>query len=411
MGLGERQRAAAGADADRRGWQGRRLRGSRRGKGSARAAICYGKSTDILWSVPVKVLGIETSCDETAAAVVIRDADGAGRIASDVILSQVDAHAVFGGVVPEIAARAHVEALDRVIAAAMGEASLGFADLDAVAATAGPGLIGGVIVGLTTAKAVALAASKPLVAVNHLEGHALTARLTDGIGFPYLLLLVSGGHTQFVAVEGVGRYRRLGSTIDDALGEAFDKAAKLLGLGYPGGPEIEKAAARGDAKRFALPRPLLDRPEPDFSLSGLKTALRLAAERIAPLSERDVDDLAASFQAAVTDVVADRAARAMRLFAGQHLGVAERTLVIAGGVAANRAIRERLVTVASSEGFILVAPPMRLCADNAVMIAWAGAERLALGLSDTLDAAARPRWPLDDLAAPVIGSGQKGAKA
>jgi N6-L-threonylcarbamoyladenine synthase len=359
----------------------------------------------------MRILGIETSCDETAAAVVVRGADGSGRIASDVILSQVDAHAVFGGVVPEIAARAHVEALDRVIAAAMREGGVGFGDIDAVAATAGPGLIGGVIVGLTTAKAIALAAGKPLVAVNHLEGHALTARLTDGLTFPYLLLLVSGGHTQFVAVEGVGRYRRLGSTIDDALGEAFDKAAKLLGLGYPGGPAIETAAERGDPRRFALPRPLLDRPEPDFSLSGLKTALRLAAERIAPLSARDVDDLAASFQAAVTDVVADRAGKAMRRFAAAHPGVANPALVIAGGVAANKAIRARLVTVASQDGFRLVAPPIRLCADNAVMIAWAGAERLALGLSDPLEVAARPRWPLDEMATPLIGSGQKGAKA
>ena len=358
----------------------------------------------------MRVLGIETSCDETAASVVVREADGTGRIVSDVILSQVDAHAVFGGVVPEIAARAHVEALDRVIAAAMREADVGFADIDAVAATAGPGLIGGVIVGLTTAKAIALAAGKPLVAVNHLEGHALTARLTDGLAFPYLLLLVSGGHTQFVAVEGVGEYRRLGTTIDDALGEAFDKAAKLLGLGYPGGPEIERAAKRGDGKRFALPRPLLGRPEPDFSLSGLKTALRLAAEKIAPLSANDVDDLAASFQAAVTDVVADRAAKAMALFAAGHPGVAKRTLVIAGGVAANQAIRARLVTAASKEGFTLVAPPIRLCADNAVMIAWAGAERLALGLDDSLDVAARPRWPLDEMARPVLGSGAKGRK-
>jgi N6-L-threonylcarbamoyladenine synthase len=368
-------------------------------------------TTDIPWSAPVKVLGIETSCDETAAAVVIRRRDGTGRIASDVILSQAGAHAVFGGVVPEIAARAHVEVLDQVIATAIREAGLGFADLDAVAATAGPGLIGGVIVGLTTAKAIALAAGKPLVAVNHLEGHALTARLTDGVEFPYLLLLVSGGHTQFVAVEGVGEYRRLGSTIDDALGEAFDKAAKLLGLGYPGGPEIEKAAERGDPRRFALPRPLLDRQEPDFSLSGLKTALRLAAEKIAPLSAGDVDDLAASFQAAVTDVVADRAEKAMALFAGLHPGVTGRALVIAGGVAANRAIRGRLAVAASGEGFRLVAPPIRLCADNAVMVAWAGAERLALGLTDPLDFAARPRWPLDELAAPVVGSGRKGAKA
>ncbi|HET7714319.1 MAG TPA: tRNA (adenosine(37)-N6)-threonylcarbamoyltransferase complex transferase subunit TsaD [Bauldia sp.] len=359
----------------------------------------------------MKVLGIETSCDETAAAVVVREPDGSGRIASDVILSQVDAHAVFGGVVPEIAARAHVEALDKVIAAAMREANLGFADLDAIAATAGPGLIGGVIVGLATAKAIALAAGKPLVAVNHLEGHALTARLTDRLAFPYLLLLVSGGHTQFVTVDGVGNYRRLGTTIDDALGEAFDKAAKLLGLGYPGGPEIEAAAERGDPNRFALPRPLIDRPEPDFSLSGLKTALRLAAEKIAPLSAHDVEDLAASFQAAVTDIVADRAAKAMRLFAADHPAHQNPALVIAGGVAANRAIRARLVTAASQEGFTLVAPPIRLCADNAVMIGWAGAERRALGLTDSLDAAARPRWPLDELARPVLGSGSKGHKA
>jgi len=359
----------------------------------------------------VKVLGIETSCDETAAAVVIRDTEGHGSIASDVILSQVDAHAVFGGVVPEIAARAHVEALDRVIATALEEAGTTFAGIDAIAATAGPGLIGGVIVGLTTAKAIALAAGKPLIAVNHLEGHALTARLTDGLAFPYLLLLVSGGHTQFVSVDGVGAYRRLGTTIDDALGEAFDKAAKLLGLGYPGGPAVEAAAARGDPTRFALPRPLLDRPQPDFSLSGLKTALRLAAEKIAPLSPKDVDDLAASFQAAVTDIVGDRSARAMALFRQEHPDASSGTLVIAGGVAANEAIRSRLVTVASQAGFTLVAPPARLCGDNAVMIAWAGAERLALGLVDGLEVAARPRWPLDEIAAPMIGSGQKGAKA
>ncbi len=359
----------------------------------------------------MKVLGIETSCDETAAAVVARDGDGGGRALSDVILSQVDAHAVFGGVVPEIAARAHVESLDRVVAKAMRDAGVGFAEVDAVAATAGPGLIGGVIVGLTTAKAIALAAGKPLVAVNHLEGHALTARLTDRLAFPYLLLLVSGGHTQFVSVEGVAAYIRLGTTIDDALGEAFDKAAKLTGLGYPGGPAIEAAAKRGDPRRFALPRPLLGRPEPDFSLSGLKTALRLAAEKIAPLSDHDVDDLAASFQAAVVDVVADRAGKAMARFAATHPDLSTPALVIAGGVAANQAIRASLVTVASQRGFRLIAPPARLCADNAVMIAWAGAERLALGLTDRLDVAARPRWPLDEMARPVLGGGGKGAKA
>jgi len=340
------------------------------------------------------VLGIETSCDETAAAVVERRPDGSGRILSGIILSQVADHAAFGGVVPEIAARAHVEALDGVIATAMREAAVGFAGLDAVAATAGPGLIGGVIVGLTTAKAIALAAGKPLIAVNHLEGHALTARLTDGLAFPYLLLLVSGGHTQFVAVEGIGRYRRLGTTIDDALGEAFDKAAKLLGLPYPGGPAIEAAAKRGNASRFALPRPLLGKPGADFSLSGLKTALRLAAEAIAPVSATDIADLAASFQAAVVDIVRDRARHAIPGFArGRSDGI----LVIAGGVAANQAIRGVLDEETAEHGFRLVAPPARLCADNGVMIAWAGAERLALGLVDSFDAPARARWPLTDL--------------
>jgi N6-L-threonylcarbamoyladenine synthase len=355
------------------------------------------------------VLGIETSCDETAAAVVERRPDGSARIVSDIVLSQVDAHAVFGGVVPEIAARAHVEALDGVVRAALREAQLGFADIDAVAATAGPGLIGGVLVGLTTAKAIALAAGKPLLAVNHLEGHALTARLTDRIEFPYLLLLVSGGHTQFLAVEGVGRYRRIGSTIDDALGEAFDKAAKLLGLPYPGGPAVEQEAKRGNSKRFALPRPLIDRTGADFSFSGLKTALRLAAEAIAPLSDQDVADLSASFQAAVTDVVANRAAHAIALFQAEHDGPG--VLVVAGGVAANEAIRSALRAEATRHGFRLIAPPLRLCSDNAAMIAWAGAERLALGLTDPLEFAARPRWPLDAATASTLGGGAKGAKA
>ncbi len=356
------------------------------------------------------VLGIETSCDETAAAVVERRDDGSPRVLSDIVLSQAADHAVFGGVVPEIAARAHVEALDGIVGAALREANLAFADIDAVAATAGPGLIGGVLVGLTTAKAIALAAGKPLIAVNHLEGHALTARLTDRIAFPYLLLLVSGGHTQFVAVEAVGRYRRIGSTIDDALGEAFDKAAKLLGLAYPGGPAVETAATRGDARRFPLPRPLVDKPGADFSFSGLKTALRLAAEAAAPLSDQDVHDLAASFQRAVVDVVANRATHAMAMFRDGHSSHAD-VLVVAGGVAANEAIRAALREAANAAGFRLVAPPVHLCSDNAVMIAWAGAERLALGLSDSLDVAARPRWPLDALAEPVLGAGAKGAKA
>ena len=355
------------------------------------------------------VLGIETSCDETAAAVVERRADGSGRILSDVVLSQISEHAAFGGVVPEIAARAHVEVLDGIVAAALDEAGTGFAGIDAVAATAGPGLIGGVLVGLTTAKAIALASGKPLIAVNHLEGHALTARLTDGIAFPYLLLLVSGGHSQLVAVEDVGRYRRIGSTIDDALGEAFDKAAKLLGLGYPGGPAVEAAARSGDAARFALPRPLIDRPGADFSFSGLKTALRLAAESIAPLSTQDIADLCASFQAAVTDIVANRARHAMAIFANLH-GHAP-VLVVAGGVAANQALRAALHDAAEKHHFRVVAPPPRLCTDNAVMVAWAGAERHALGLDDPLDVAARPRWPLDEVTPALLGSGAKGAKA
>lgn len=357
------------------------------------------------------VLGIETSCDETAAAVVERQADGSGRILSNIVLSQVADHAAFGGVVPEIAARAHVEALDRVAAAALRQAGSDVSDLDAVAATAGPGLIGGVIVGLTTAKAIALAAGKPLVAVNHLEGHALTARLTDGLAFPYLVLLVSGGHSQFVAVEGIGDYRRLGTTIDDALGEAFDKAAKLLGLAYPGGPEIEKAALAGDPARFDLPRPLAGRPGADFSFSGLKTALRLAAEAIAPLSDRDISDLAAAFQAAIVDIVVARTKNALAMFARDRPGLAGPALVVAGGVAANRALRQALSAVAEAGGFRLVAPPPQLCADNGAMIAWAGAERLALGLTDGFDAPARARWPLDGTAAPTVGAGAKGAKA
>lgn len=357
------------------------------------------------------VLGIETSCDETAAAVVERLGDGSGRILSNVVLSQVADHAAFGGVVPEIAARAHVEALDSVIDAALRQAGIAIPDVDAVAATAGPGLIGGVLVGLTTAKAIALAAGKPLLAVNHLEGHALTARLTDDLAFPYLVLLVSGGHSQFLGAEGVGDYRRLGTTIDDALGEAFDKAAKLLGLPYPGGPQIEKAARAGDSTRFDLPRPLIDRPGADFSFSGLKTALRHAAEEVAPLSERDLSDLAASFQAAAVDTVAARTRNAMAMFAGWHPDLAAPTLVVAGGVAANRALRHALTKTAEDNGFRLIAPPPDLCADNGVMIAWAGAERLALGLTDDLDFVARARWPLDETAAPALGAGAKGAKA
>jgi N6-L-threonylcarbamoyladenine synthase len=341
------------------------------------------------------ILGIETTCDETAAAVVRLDEHGRGQILSNIVLSQVAEHAEFGGVVPEIAARAHVEALDHIIAKAMAEAQMSFAALDGIAAAAGPGLIGGVIVGLTTAKAIALTHGKPLIAVNHLEGHALTARLTDATAFPYCLFLASGGHTQILGVRGVGDYLRLGGTVDDAIGEAFDKTAKLLGLGYPGGPLVEKEALRGDAARFALPRPMIGRRDADFSLSGLKTALRLEAQKIAPLSEVDVADLCASFQQAVADVVVDRLRMGMRMF-GERIGVPN-ALVCAGGVAANQAIRKILHRVAFEAGTSLVAPPPALCTDNGAMIAWAGAERLALGLTDTLDVAPRARWPLDQV--------------
>ncbi len=349
------------------------------------------------------ILGIETTCDETAAAVVIRTDHGRGRILSNIVLSQVSEHAEFGGVVPEIAARAHVEALDHIIARAMAEAHVSFAALDGIAAAAGPGLIGGVIVGLTTAKAIALAHDKPLIAVNHLEAHALTARLTDATAFPFCLFLASGGHTQILGVRGVGDYLRLGGTLDDAIGEAFDKTAKLLGLGYPGGPLVEKEAAHGDPARFTLPRPMFGRRDADFSLSGLKTALRLEAEKIAPLSDQDVADLCASFQQAVVDVVKDRLRSGLAMFR-VRVGVPT-ALVCAGGVAANQAIRKVLHRVAFEVGTELVAPPPALCTDNGAMIAWAGAERLALGLTDGLDFAPRARWPLDQVtkvaAAPI----------
>lgn len=338
------------------------------------------------------VLGIETTCDETAAAVVRRHEDGRGEIVSNVVLSQIDQHKIYGGVVPEIAARAHVEKLDFVIARAMTEALIGFERLDAIAAAAGPGLIGGVIVGLTTAKAIALVAEKPLIAVNHLEAHALTPRLTDGIAFPYCLFLASGGHTQIVAVRGVGDYVRLGTTLDDAMGEAFDKTAKLLGLPYPGGPEVEREAARGDPGRFVLARPMLGRAEPDFSFSGLKTALRLEAEKVAPLSNQDVCDLCASFQSAVIDVVEDRVRAGLRVF-HERFGPPN-ALVAAGGVAANQAVRRALKRAADEGGAMLIVPPPALCTDNGAMIAWAGIERLCCGMTDALDISPRARWPL-----------------
>jgi len=339
------------------------------------------------------VLGIETTCDETAAAVVERAPDGSGQILSNIVRSQVEEHARFGGVVPEIAARAHVDLLDGIIDRAMKEAGVGFAELSGVAAAAGPGLIGGVIVGLTTAKAIAMVHDTPLVAVNHLEAHALTPRLTDHLEFPYCLFLASGGHTQIVAVVGVGDYVRLGTTVDDAIGEAFDKVAKMLGLPYPGGPQVERAATSGDAARFAFPRPMQGRADANFSLSGLKTAVRNEASRITPLTPQDISDLCASFQAAVLDSTADRLSMGLKLFREQF--GPPHALVAAGGVAANQAIRAALQEVADRAETRLIMPPPALCTDNGAMIAWAGAERLALGLTDTMDAQPRARWLLD----------------
>lgn len=353
------------------------------------------------------LLGVETSCDETAAAVVRRRSDAEGTILGAAVLSQIEEHRAFGGVVPEIAARAHVEALDRLIEAAMTEAGLGFADLDGVAVTAGPGLIGGLLVGLMTAKAIALAHRLPLVAVNHLEGHALTVGLTEGLLPPYLLLLVSGGHTQTIIVHEAGRYERLGATLDDALGEAFDKTSKLLGLGYPGGPEVERWAQTGDAARFDLPRPMKGRKEPNFSFSGLKTAVRHEARALEPLSNQDISDLCASFQAAVIEATCDRIKAAMTIYESRVGRPDARRIVVAGGVAANKALRGGLEAVAAQRGFTVHIPPIGLCTDNGVMIAWAGACRLSRGQIDGLDAPARARWPLDAAAPKIIGAGVK----
>ncbi len=340
------------------------------------------------------VLGIESSCDETAAALVT---DGRVILAQR-IASQDDAHRPYGGVVPEIAARAHAELLTPLIEATLADAGMGLTDVDAIAATAGPGLIGGVMVGLVTAKALAMASDKRLIAINHLEGHALSPRLADpSLHFPYLLLLVSGGHCQLLVVGGVGRYRRLATTIDDALGEAFDKTAKLLGLGYPGGPAVERMAAEGDAGAVPLPRPLLGSSEPHFSFAGLKSAVMRAEQS----GQYRPADIAAAFQQAAIDCVLDRTRRALET-AGEVTA-----LVVAGGVAANKAIRAALEALAAENGLPFAAPPLPLCTDNAAMIAWAGLERLGMGQNDPLDFAARPRWPLDESAAPVRGAGVK----
>ncbi len=354
------------------------------------------------------VLGIETSCDETAAAVVRREPCGALSVLSSVVLSQFDAHAAFGGVVPEIAARAHVEAIAPVARRALAEAGMRPSQLDAIAATAGPGLIGGVMVGLSFAKAMAVGLKVPLIAVNHLEGHAVSARLGAACDYPFLLLLVSGGHCQILKVEGIGAMTRLGTTLDDAAGEAFDKIAKVMGLGYPGGPALEALAASGNAERFELPRALLGRAGCDFSFSGLKTA----AARMVPLLQGDQDraDLAASVQSAIARQLHDRVERAMR----DWPETLARRFVVAGGVAANACVRARLTALCEAQGFSFHAPPLAYCTDNAAMIAASGLERLALGLTSPLDAPARPRWPLDEVTAalsPVHRTGRKGARA
>lgn len=390
------------------------------------------------------ILGIETSCDETAAAIIERRPDGGGKILANIIRSQIAEHAAYGGVVPEIAARAHVEILDNLVKQALAAAGLRLADMDAFAAAGGPGLIGGLLVGLTTAKMLALAAGKPFLPINHLEGHALTARLTDNVAFPYLLLLVSGGHTQIVLAEGVGQYKRLGTTLDDALGESFDKTAKLLGLPYPGGPMVEQAAKSGKAENFALPRPLKGEKGCDFSFSGLKTAVRSAAlQQIEAnaaqgrqgLTEQNIADICAAFEAAIADCVADRLTHAFAAYRRAAAGAAggKPVLVAAGGVAANGALRRVLQALCAEHGFALVLPPPALCGDNAAMIAFAAAERLAadnapepaqsglaggalqkkagIGRNNNMDFAARARWPLDESAAAKLGSGRKGAKA
>ncbi|MGE0407825.1 MAG: tRNA (adenosine(37)-N6)-threonylcarbamoyltransferase complex transferase subunit TsaD [Amphiplicatus sp.] len=360
------------------------------------------------------VLGVETSCDDTAAAVIRRRDDGSCQILSNVVATELERHRPYGGVVPEIAARSHVELIDHVIAQASEQSGHAYRALDLVAATAGPGLIGAVMVGLTTAKALALAHGLAVIPINHLEGHALSARMTEAADFPYLLLLISGGHTQLLRVDGVGRYRRLGATVDDAAGEAFDKTAKLLGLGQPGGPMVERAAADGRAGRFNLPEPLARREGCDFSLAGLKTAVRLAAEALSAPSGQDIADLAASFQATLARHLAARTRRAMALVEADF-GDNPR-LVVAGGVAANGAIRRALATVAKERGWRLIVPPPKYCTDNGAMIAWAGAERVAAGLAPTpaaaLAFAPRARRPLaEPPPGRAHGGGRKGPKA
>ena len=359
------------------------------------------------------ILGLESSCDDTAAAVVRNSRGGQSDILSSVIYGQLDLHQYFGGVVPEIAARAHAEKLDTCVEEALERARVKLADIDAIAVTAGPGLIGGVLSGVMFAKGLTAGSGKPLIGVNHLAGHALTPRLTDGIAYPYLMLLVSGGHCQFLLVKGAENFIRLGGTIDDAPGEAFDKTARLLGLPQPGGPSVETEAKTGDSIRFKLPRPLLDRPGCDLSFSGLKTALRRSCDQIIEakggLATTDRADLCAGFQTAVADVLAEKTKRALTLYL--NAGPSTPVFAVAGGVAANQAIRARLKTVCHDLGVTFTAPPLALCTDNAAMIAYAGIERFRLGLFDDMSLSARPRWPLDQTSPALMGSGKKGAKS
>ncbi|NVO22417.1 tRNA (adenosine(37)-N6)-threonylcarbamoyltransferase complex transferase subunit TsaD [Donghicola mangrovi] len=357
------------------------------------------------------ILGIESSCDDTGAAIV-RGTAGNARVLSNIVMGQAELHAAFGGVVPEIAARAHAEKVDLAVKQALSEAMVSLSEVDAIAVTAGPGLIGGVLSGVMCAKGIAAALGKPLVGVNHLAGHALTPRLTDGLTYPYMMLLVSGGHCQFLIVRGPDEFIRVGGTIDDAPGEAFDKVARLLALPQPGGPSVEARARDGDPKRFRFPRPLLDREGCDMSYSGLKTAVLRARDEVMTdntLTAQDQADLCAGFQEAVTAVLAEKTRRALRVY--MELNPSQPMIAVAGGVAANQAIRAALTTVAEEAGAGFTAPPLKLCTDNGAMIAYAGLERFALGETDDMTLQARPRWPLDKKSAPMIGSGKKGAKA
>ncbi len=359
------------------------------------------------------VLGIESSCDETAAAVLRRDPSGETKILSSIIASQDEDHAPFGGVVPEIAARAHMRKIDQIIDQAISVSGMDYGDLDAIAATSGPGLIGGVIAGLMSAKGLAISLDKPLIAVNHLEGHALSPRLAAPCPFPYLLLLISGGHTQLLAVHGLGEYERLGSTVDDAAGEAFDKSAKVMGLGFPGGPNVEKWAVKGNPDAVKLPRPFKGRDHANFSFAGLKTAVARAYDA-SDKSDQAKSDLAASFQQAVADVLTERTHRAMQMFIQNSSSAGPHRFVVAGGVAANQTIRSALDSLCAENEFTLLAPPLKYCTDNAAMIALAGIEHFLAGHHDPLGVKARPRWPLDSDAAqsaPASGSGRKGPKS